>query len=93
MGTALKVKFALFYNYSCVGVCEIPQCSYRTPLQNHLCRIDLEDECFLYIASNAPPGDTGVCVPECPFGTEEGNNYDTKGLFIINFFFFRVGIL
>jgi hypothetical protein len=62
----------IFFFYE--GICEIPQCDLRQPLQNHLCRIDANDECFLY---NSQTSEDPICVPECPPGSEE--EHDTSG--------------
>jgi hypothetical protein len=55
------------------GVCDISPCSSRVPLEGHLCRIGPDDECFLY---QTPGSEDSVCVPECPFGTEEEHAAD-----------------
>jgi hypothetical protein len=66
--------YVCIYVYVCIdicdglGVCNIPLCSFRTPLANGLCRVRDDDECF----SLAVVGTTNeICVVECPEGTEE----------------------
>jgi hypothetical protein len=52
-------------------VCELPQCSYRTPGSNGLCRVSLDDECFAYTYKDTDNiTNITICVPECPSGTE-----------------------
>jgi hypothetical protein len=45
------------------------------PLDNHLCRLSVDDECFVYTDSIG----NSMCVVECPIGSEEGfnNGYST----------------
>jgi hypothetical protein len=57
-----------FFIFDLIGVCTIPLCSFRTPLEGHLCRVGPNDECF---ALNVPGTTDQVCVPTCPDGTEE----------------------
>jgi hypothetical protein len=53
------------------GICNIPICSLRSPLENALCRTGIDDECFVY----TPPGSTeAICVSDCPAGSEEELN-------------------
>jgi hypothetical protein len=65
--------FILLY-FVLLGVCTIPVCSARTPLEGSLCRIGVDDECF--VVTMAGTGDQ-VCVPECPQGTEEEHDPDS----------------
>jgi hypothetical protein len=55
----------MFY---CIGVCNIPPCDSRTPLEEHLCRTGPDDECF---SLSVVGTDDEICVSECPEGTEE----------------------
>jgi hypothetical protein len=52
------------------GVCSIPVCTSRTPLEGHLCRVSVDEECFVYISSKTAPLSEGTCVDVCPAGSE-----------------------
>jgi hypothetical protein len=69
-----------------LGVCNIPPCTSRTPLEGHLCRITLDDECFAFPIAGTT---NWTCVTECPQGTEEGREVDAgMKMEIIVFFFY-----
>jgi hypothetical protein len=56
-----------------LGVCSIPSCDVRMPLEEHVCRTGPGDECFAL----AVVGTTDEkCVSECPEGTEEDHDSD-----------------
>jgi hypothetical protein len=68
-------------------VCKLPQCSLRTPFSNGLCRVGLDDGCFVYTDSVT---NISTCVPECPSGTEadRDNTGSTTGLYMITVIIF-----
>jgi hypothetical protein len=66
--------YSSFVFYTKPGVCSVPLCSLRTPLEGHLCRVGVDEECFVYLPSESTPLSQGTCVDQCPRGTEAERN-------------------
>jgi hypothetical protein len=71
LSLSLSLSLSLFFFF--VGVCDLPQCTHRTPGEDGLCRVGVDDVCFAYQSSSDDPIS---CVESCPLGTEEEHQED-----------------
>jgi hypothetical protein len=69
-GTQVCEEACHQHGSSTQGVCNLAPCAFREVLQNHLCRVAVDDLCYVYYTDPAD-STSATCVEQCPSGYEE----------------------